>query len=134
MAPEMTSERWRQVEELFHSALDRAPDDRAVFLERACPDDRALRDQVSGLLDSFDEAGEFIETPLVESSSPSQAVAASPSPSFIGARIGAYEILSLLGVGGMGEVYLARDARLDRRIAIKILPAQFTKDSSQVER
>jgi Tol biopolymer transport system component len=130
----MTSERWRQVEDLFHSALDRSSDDRAAFLDAACSEDGALRLQVEGLLESFDEAGDFIEKPVLDDSLFSSAKTHTHSESLIGHRIGNYEILALIGAGGMGEVYLARDARLDRRIALKLLPAQFTANPAQVER
>jgi len=130
----MTSERWRHVEDLFHSALDRAPRDRAAFLDAACADDLALRLQVEGLLESFDEAGDFIEKPVLDGALFSSAKTPTPSESIIGHKVGNYEILSLIGAGGMGEVYLARDARLDRQIALKLLPAQFTADPAQVRR
>src|SRR5262245_57233208 len=130
----MTSEQWRQVEDLFHEALDRAPGDRAAFLDAACAGDRAMREQVECLLDSFDEAGDFIEKPLLHDSLSSEVISLSASESFIGHRIGNYEVLSLIGVGGMGEVYLARDARLDRQIALKLLPSQFIADPAQVRR
>lgn len=130
----MTAERWRQVEALFHSALDRAPKDRAAFLDEACAGDEALRLQVEGLLESLDEAGDFIEKPVLDDSLCSPAKRPSHSESLIGQRIGNYEILALIGLGGMGEVYLARDARLDRQIALKLLPAQFTEFPAQVER
>jgi eukaryotic-like serine/threonine-protein kinase len=130
----MTSGRWLQVEELFHSALDRAPRDRAAFLDAACAGDRALRLQVEGLLESFDEAGDFIEKPVLDDALYSSAKTPLPSESIIGHMVGNYEILSLIGAGGMGEVYLARDARLDRQIALKLLPAQFTADPAQVRR
>jgi eukaryotic-like serine/threonine-protein kinase len=130
----MTTERWRQVEDIFHSALDRAPHDRAAFLDAACAGDGALRLQIEGLLESFDEAGDFIEKPIVEDSLSSKSRKSPPSESLIGHKVGNYEILSPLGAGGMGEVYLARDARLDRQIAIKLLPAQFTQYPDQVER
>ncbi|HKQ92331.1 MAG TPA: serine/threonine-protein kinase, partial [Blastocatellia bacterium] len=130
----MTSERWRQVEDLFHSALDRAPGDRAAFLDAACAGDGTLRLQVQGLLESFDEASDFIEKPIVDDSLSSKSRKSPPSESLIGHKVGNYEILSLIGAGGMGEVYLARDARLDRQIAIKLLPAQFTADPAQVRR
>ncbi|MFN0109241.1 MAG: protein kinase domain-containing protein [Blastocatellia bacterium] len=125
----MISERWKQIETLFHSALDRAPNERAAFLAGA---DAELRVEVLKLLRSFDEAGEFIERPLLEDS-------LGPRPEvhaelLIGQKIGSYEILSLLGAGGMGEVYLARDARLDRQIALKLLPTHFTSDAEQVRR
>src|SRR5262245_38264475 len=127
----MTSERWRQLEDLFHSTRDRAPRDRAAFLDAACADDRTLREQVEGLIESFDAAGDFIEKPLIEDSLSN---ASRPSESIVGHKIDNYEILSLIGAGGMGEVYLARDARLDRQIALKFLPAQFTADPAQVQR
>ena len=130
----MTSERWRQVEDLFHGALDRAPRDRATFLDAACADDRALRLKVEGLLESFDEAGDFIEKPVLDDALPSSSKTTTRGESIIGHKIGNYEILSLIGAGGMGEVYLACDARLDRQIALKLLPAQFTADPAQVRR
>jgi Tol biopolymer transport system component len=130
----MTSERWRRIEDLFHSALDQASDDRAAFLGMACADDRATREQVEALLESFDEAGDFIEKPLVDNSLSSRTKDSTAAESIIGQKIGNYEILSLLGAGGMGEVYLARDGRLDRQIALKLLPAQFTQDPAQVQR
>src|SRR5262245_14610337 len=130
----MTSGRWRQVEDLFHSALDRAPRERAAFLDTACADDRALRLQVEGLLESFDEAGDFIEKPVLDDALFSSAKPPAHSESLVGHKIANYEILALIGAGGMGEVYLARDARLDRRIALKRLPAQFTANPAQVER
>lgn len=120
----MTPDQWRQVEEIFHAALDRAPGDRAAFLDEACKGDPALRKEAENLLASFDEAGDFIEAPLVSDSLSSSA----QTKSILGHKIGNYEILRLLGAGGMGEVYLARDVRLDRQIALKILPAQFTED------
>src|SRR5262245_20423320 len=130
----MTSERWRQVEDLFRAALDRAPRDRADFLGAACADDRDLRLQVEVLLESFDEAGDFIEKPVLDDAIFSSARTPTRSDLLVGHKIGNYEILALIGAGGMGEVYLARDARLDRQIALKILPAQFTQDPAQVER
>ncbi|HEY8458766.1 MAG TPA: protein kinase, partial [Blastocatellia bacterium] len=130
----MTAERWRQIEDLFHSALDLAPGDRAAFLDGACAGDAELRRQVDALLESFDEAGDFIERPFLHESLSSSGKAAARSEPLIGHKIGNYEVQSLIGAGGMGEVYLARDARLHRRIALKILPAQFTQDPAQVER
>src|SRR5262245_24543960 len=127
----MTNERWQRVENLFHTALERQPGEREAFLDKACADDRSLRKDVENLLESFDEAGEFIEKPLIEDSLSN---ASRPSESIVGHKIGNYEILSLLGAGGMGEVYLARDVRLDRRIALKLLPEQFTNDAAQVSR
>ncbi len=124
----MNSERWQQIETLFHDASELAPDARGPFLESACAGDAELRNQVEALLQSLEESGDFIEAPPV-----AQTVS-SPTASFIGRAIGHYKVVSLLGAGGMGEVYLARDSKLDRPIALKILPAQFTADPMQVQR
>ncbi|MCA1628410.1 MAG: protein kinase, partial [Acidobacteria bacterium] len=138
----MTPERWQRIEELFHSALAREARTRAGFLATACVGDGELRQQVEALLDSLEEAGDFIEeAPLAgavssiaaESAAEAARQTASGAP-FIGRRISHYEIQSLLGAGGMGEVYLAHDLNLDRQIAIKILPSQFTKEIAQVQR
>ncbi|MGE0130906.1 MAG: protein kinase [Blastocatellales bacterium] len=130
----MTPDRWRQVEGIFHATLERAPDERAAFLDHACAGDPTLREEAENLLASFDEAGDFIEEPLVGDSLLASGKKSDPTESILGRRIGNYEIQRLLGVGGMGEVYLARDVRLDRQIALKILPAQFTQDPALVRR
>lgn len=137
LIPTMTPERWQKIEELFHSALQRKPDERRGFLDEACEGDVELGKRVEALLESLEEAGDFIEqaplagaiSSVVEESSEKVV-----DGSLIGRRVGHYHIQSLLGAGGMGEVYLAHDAMLDRRIAIKILPAQFTRVESQVQR
>ena len=138
----ITPERWQQIEELFHAALQSEPQEHAAFLEKACAGDGELRKQVGALLDSLEEAGDFIEgSPLagavssvIKESLEETAQKAATARSLIGHRIGHYEIQSLLGAGGMGEVYLAHDVMLDRRIALKILPARFTEDDKQIKR
>lgn len=124
----MNPERWQQIEELFHEASELAPNARAAFLDEACAGDGELRHQVEALLLSLEESGDFIEnSPVAKNTS-------APAASFIGHALGHYEVVSLLGAGGMGEVYLAKDSKLDRPIALKILPAQFTADPAQVQR
>lgn len=138
----MTSERWKQIEELFHAALQREPDEHAAFLDEACDGDLELRQQVEALLASLAEAGDFIEEPplagaissIVEGSAEEAEQRAAAKRSLIGRRIGHYEIQSLLGAGGMGEVYLARDLKLDRPVALKTLPADFIQEEAQVRR
>jgi serine/threonine protein kinase len=138
----MTPERWRQIEDLFHTALERDASERPALLAVACPSDTELRRQVEALLCSFEEAGNFIEeTPfagamsaIADESTEEASGKAIGNARLIGRRIGHYEIQSLLGAGGMGEVYLAHDLKLDRQIAVKILPAQFTRDVGQVQR
>ncbi|MEO6725132.1 MAG: serine/threonine-protein kinase [Blastocatellia bacterium] len=117
----------------LQAALERPAAERAAFLAQACAGDAALRHEVEALMASFQAANQtalgFLETPAVES----LGLAAS-SPRAPGERIAHYEILSALGAGGMGEVYLARDPRLERRIALKLLPTQFSRDAGWVER
>jgi len=118
----MTPERWQQVKGVLEKVLERAPSERAVFLVQACDGDQALRREVESLLAS-DEQGRsgFLQSPtslrLVR-----------------GARLGDYEIQSLIGAGGMGEVYRARDLRLRRDVAIKVLPAFVASDPERLRR
>src|SRR5215468_1419542 len=99
----MTSERWQRIETLFHAALEREAQERAAFLGQACVGDAELRYEVEALLASFDEAGDFIEQPLLKNSLTSLPERPPASESMIGHKIGNYEILSLLGTGGMGK-------------------------------
>lgn len=128
----MKPERWQQLDQLFHSALERAPGERAAFLDRSCAGDHSLRKQVEALLSAHGQAGSFIESPALEVEA--RCVADDQVGSAVGQTIGHYEVISLLGAGGMGEVYLAQDTHLDRKIALKILPAQFTGDPDRVRR
>ena len=110
--------------ELYHAALQRPPQARQAFVREACGADEALRDELESLLGFAPAASAFLETPLAR-------VAPEPSPvqtGIAGRRLGPYTMVGRLGSGGMGEVYRARDARLDRDVAIKILPQHFTSD------
>src|SRR5690242_19193970 len=115
-------ERWRQIEELFHAALERAPEGRAAFLDGACGG------EVESLLAREQQAGSFLEAPaLQETELPSR-----EAP--MGCEFGSYRILSLLGACGMGEVYRAQDSKLGRDVAIKILPPEFACDPGRLAR
>jgi eukaryotic-like serine/threonine-protein kinase len=119
-------DRWREVERIYEQAWMRPEDQRAGFLHEACGSDEALRLEVESLLAHEAGAAGFMSRP---------AVAANPSlvtsPPLIGRQLGPYTIQAQIGVGGMGEVYRARDTRLGRDVAIKVLPYQWLADSER---
>jgi serine/threonine protein kinase len=124
--------RWQHIERLYYAALQRDASQRAAFLDEACTDDAALRREVETLLQAHDRAGSFLAGPILQTAV--QEIAQSEANSLVGRQLGAYKVLSLLGAGGMGEVYLAQDTRLGRKIALKILPGQFTQDPDRMSR
>jgi serine/threonine protein kinase len=121
----MSSERWHQIEELYHAALKLDANQRTAFLESACNGDADLRREVESLLASDQQAETFLESPVLEVAA--EAMAAQGPPSLVGRLLGPYQILSLVGAGGMGEVYKAKDTRLNRTVAIKILPRHLSE-------
>src|SRR6476660_7570144 len=127
----MTPERWKEVEKICYSALDLKEDQREVFLEKACEGDPALRRDVESLLQSEKIGERFIEQPALEVA---KMMAQEKPESLIGQQMGSYEIVSLLGRGGMGVVYQARDTRLNRSVAIKVLPADQMSDPERKSR
>ncbi len=125
----MTPERWATVEKLYHAALGKGPAERGPFLAEMCAGDDALRREVESLLE-HDGSAAFLSTPAV---APVGHVMPSGS-SFIGQAVGPYLISGRLGAGGMGEVYRARDQKLGRDVAIKILPPAFTANAERLAR
>ena len=128
----MNEERWKRVNELFQLATERAPEDRVVFLDDACQGDESLRREVESLLASHDKAVSFIESPAYEVAP--ELLTNDRTSALMGELIGHYRIESLIGAGGMGEVFLARDERLGRKAALKLLPERFTADEGQLSR
>jgi len=123
------AERWKAVERLYHEAAERPRDERAAFLRSACAGDDALRGEVESLL--AQEGGPFLEEPALDLVARHKA---RETPSLIGRRLGSYEVLSLIGAGGMGEVYRARDTTLGREVALKLLPRELSADPERVAR
>ncbi len=134
----MESARWRQVNDVFQAALEEAPSDRPAFVDRACAGDAALREEVESLLAAHDRADSPLDVPALERGSSlfghgtDETSAGLTRPGELslaaGPRLGPYQIVSGIGAGGMGVVYRARDTRLDRTVAIKMLPLHIAAD------
>jgi eukaryotic-like serine/threonine-protein kinase len=121
----MTPERWGQVKAIFDAAVECDPASRAELIRERCGEDAELRREVQSLLDSDRETGTHLDSPLK---------LAAEGGTAVGTRLGPYEILAVVGAGGMGEVYAARDTRLDRAVAIKVLPESFASDADRLRR
>jgi serine/threonine protein kinase/Flp pilus assembly protein TadD len=136
----MSPERWQQIEPILGEALALPVAERSVFLQRACNGDASLRAEIETFLIEKSRASDFLEQPVFalpsdikQAGVTTQPNTLAPSP-LIGQQLGNYKIISLLGKGGMGEVYLARDTRLDREVAIKLLPHLLARDPERAER
>ena len=121
----MKNEWWDKVERLYHAARELQQEERSRFLDEACRSDPAMRRQIDALLQQDDEPERLLNRPAVD------LIATALSP---GTTIGPYQVASLIGAGGMGEVYRARDLKLKREVAIKILPQEFSHDPDRVSR
>jgi eukaryotic-like serine/threonine-protein kinase len=125
----VTDDRWREIEALFQEAVEQPEAGREAFLDRVCAHDPELRRELESLLRHARHSGEFLSAPVAEWAR--QIAASDLQP---GQPVGPYEILAWAGAGGMGEVYVARDVRLDRQVALKLLPAALARDGEWTQR
>ncbi len=128
----MTPERWKKLDALFHEALEFQGEARAVHLAKRCGADKQLRQEAERLIAAHELEDSFIDSPIF--GEPVGLTNEEGNDSPIGRRIGPYSIVSLLGQGGMGKVYLAEDIRLERKVALKMLPAAFTQNPDCLRR
>jgi serine/threonine-protein kinase len=127
----MDPDRWSRIQQLYHQALELDADRREAFLAGACGDDRSLRGEIESLLDEDDGDGVFLEEPALAATA---RLVGDEIPALVGGPFGPYHITELLGTGGMGDVYRARDTVLARDVAIKILPEAFNDDPDRIAR
>ena len=128
----ITHDSWQRIKEIFQSAHELKPEERSDFLDRACGDDKSLREEVEALLTADASNEDFLSAPAYEFAA--SIIAGEETEFSAGQKIGPYTILCPLGAGGMGQIYLAEDAKLRRKIALKLISPQFATDESRVQR
>ena len=130
----MDAELWKQVDALLEAALEQPPDQREAFVAQACKGNVVLHQEVLSLVKAQSQASQFMEGSAMSAVAGALAQDLTTTASLAGKDLANYKIERLLGAGGMGEVYLARDRKLDRLTALKILPWHFVADTDRLER
>jgi eukaryotic-like serine/threonine-protein kinase len=128
----ITHDSWQRIKEIFQSAQELRPEERSDFLHRACGDDKSLREEVEALLTADASNEDFLSAPAYEFAA--SIIAGEQTEFSAGQKVGPYTILCPLGAGGMGQIYLAEDAKLRRKIALKLISPQFAADENRVQR
>jgi eukaryotic-like serine/threonine-protein kinase len=126
----MLDSHWETLKEIFHAAVVLSPAERAVYLDKACAGNLTLRAEVESMLRSHEETN-FVDTPVYEAAAEILGRGVELKP---GQMVAHYRILSLLGEGGMGRVYLAEDTKLHRKVSLKFLSTTLTKDQDRLRR
>ena len=128
----ITHDSWKRIKEIFHSAQELDPAERSDYLDQACGDNPSIREEVEALLTADAENEDFLSAPAYEFAA--SILAGEENEFSSGQKIGRYTILCPLGSGGMGQIYLAEDAELHRKIALKLISPQFAHDARRVHR
>src|SRR5262249_35145355 len=128
----MTPERWKVVKRIFQSAVELSPSERVAFVSEACAEDPELRSEVESLISSHSRADTSVLTAVVNDAA--HEILDDEAESFLGQQVGPFKITARIGSGGMGEVFLAQDTRLGRKVALKLLKGEYTKDEDRLRR
>ena len=128
----MADETWQQLRKIFDDALRQKPEERQSFVNRACGGDELLVREIESLLSSLDSADSFMETPAI--ARVADQILPGNRQFSNGQVLGHYRIIEQIGAGGMGEVYLAKDLKLNRKVAVKVLHQNLSSDNQASRR